>query len=89
MDTTQLIGIVASVGTGVSLLPQLIKIIREKKADHLSLGMMVVLLSGLILWVIYGYRIEDWIVIISNSVSLLLNLVTIALTIKYRKRNHQ
>ena len=31
MDKTQLIGIIAGICTGISLLPQLIKIIREKK----------------------------------------------------------
>lgn len=85
MDITQLIGIVASIGTGISLLPQLITLTKEKKAERISLGMMGVLLSGLILWVIYGIRKEDWIIIISNSVSLLLNLTIIVLTLKYKR----
>ncbi len=52
MDTTQLIGIAASVGTGLYLLPQLIKLFKEKKAEQLSVGMMAVLLGGLILWIV-------------------------------------
>ena len=35
-DQTQLIGIIAGICTGVSLLPQLIKIIKDKKADDIS-----------------------------------------------------
>lgn len=85
MDITQLIGIGASVGTGISLLPQLIKIVKEKKSEHLSMVMMAVLLSGLILWVIYGVRKEDWIIIISNAVSILLNLTIMVLSIKYKQ----
>ena len=85
MDTTQLIGIGASIGTGISLLPQLIKLVKEKKAENVSMGMMLVLLSGLILWVIYGIRKEDWIIITSNAVSLLLNATIILLSLKYKR----
>ncbi|WP_276485603.1 SemiSWEET family sugar transporter [Paraflavitalea pollutisoli] len=88
MDITQLIGIGASIGTGISLLPQLIKIIREKKAEQLSMGMMAVLLTGLILWIIYGVSKDDWIIILSNAVSLLLNVAIILLSIKYKKESH-
>ncbi len=84
MDSTQLIGIGASIGTGFSLLPQLIKLIKEKKAEDLSMGMMGVLLTGLLLWVIYGIHKEDWIIIVSNAVSLILNLSIIVLSFKYK-----
>ncbi len=84
MDLTQIIGIGASIGTGLSLFPQLLKLIKEKKAEDLSMGMMAVLLTGLALWVVYGIRKEDWIIIISNGVSLTLNITIIALSLKYR-----
>ncbi|MGN6416378.1 MAG: SemiSWEET family sugar transporter [Pseudobacter sp.] len=84
MEMEQIIGIVASICTGVSLLPQLIKIIKEKKADHLSLGMMMVLLGGYILWITYGFFKSDLIIIISNIVSLLLNIATIVMSLKYK-----
>jgi MtN3 and saliva related transmembrane protein len=86
METTQLIGIGASIGTGISLLPQLIKIIREKKAENVSLPMLGVLFAGLVLWVIYGIMKEDWIIIISNAVSMILNACTAILSIRYKKK---
>lgn len=85
MDITQLIGIGASVGTGVSLLPQLIKLMKEKQAEHLSFLTMGVLLAGLILWVIYGSLKNDPIIIISNGVSIFLNVWIMVLSIKYKK----
>lgn len=87
METEQIIGILASICTGVSLLPQLVKILKEKKADHISLGMMGVLLSGLILWVIYGCFKSDLIIILSNATSLLLNISTIIASLKYKTHN--
>lgn len=86
MDNTQLIGIAASVGTGIALLPQLIKLVKEKKAENVSIGMMLVLLTGLVLWVIYGIRKQDWIIIISNGFSTLLNLTILFLSYLYKKR---
>ena len=86
MDITQLTGIGASIGTGISLLPQLIKLMREKKAEHLSFVMMSVLLAGLILWVIYGFMKEGPIIIISNSVSIFLNVWIMVLSTRYKQR---
>lgn len=86
MDTMQLIGIGASIGTGISLLPQLLKVVREKKAESVSLPMLSVLFAGLVLWVIYGIMKEDWIIIISNAVSMILNACTAVLSIKYKQK---
>ncbi|QEC43197.1 SemiSWEET family sugar transporter [Pseudobacter ginsenosidimutans] len=88
MDITQITGIAASVGTGLYLLPQLVKLFKEKKAEQLSIGMMAVLLVGLILWILYGIQKKDMIIIISNAVSLGLNIAIIALTIKYSRKTH-
>src|SRR5687768_8820399 len=51
---TQYIGILSGTLTSLSLLPQLIKIIRERKAEGVSLGMFIVLLLGLGGWIWYG-----------------------------------
>ena len=85
-DKIQLIGIIAGIFTGISLLPQLIKIIREKKADDISWVMLFVLLAGLACWVWYGTLKEDYPIIITNSFSFLVNLAIIFLTIRFKKK---
>lgn len=82
-DTTTLIGIAASVCTGAALLPQLIKICKEKKCSVSPL-MLGVLFSGNALWVWYGIRKEDMIIIISNSFSILINLSLSMLWVRFR-----
>ena len=67
MNTTQWFGIAAGIMTAVSMLPQLIKIIKEKKADDVSVLMLLVLIIGLGLWVVYGFLRDDWPLIITNS----------------------
>ena len=83
MNTTQWFGIAAGVMTAVSMLPQLIKIIKEKKADDVSVIMLMVLIIGLGLWVVYGFLREDWPLIVTNSFSFLLNLVVLMLRIRF------
>ncbi len=86
MDLTTVIGILASIFTSSCLLPQLIKIIREKKAENISLGMLIAMLTGIALWIYYGFLKDDWIIIISNSFSLLINITTTLLSIKYKTK---
>ena len=81
---SQYVGIAAGILTAVSLLPQLIKIIKEKKANSISFGMLAVLLAGLCVWIVYGVLKKDYPIIVTNSFSLLTNIVMVVLTIKYK-----
>ena len=84
MNLITIIGILASIGTGTSLVPQLLKIIREKKAEGVAVGMLTVLIVGNGLWVYYGVLKEDWIIIISNSCSVAMNLAIMMLKFIYK-----
>lgn len=85
MDVTTIVGVIASVGTGISSLPQLVKIIKEKKVEGFSFVMLTILCMGLSCWVVYGILKEDRILIISNGFSLLVNLMIAILGLKYKK----
>ena len=85
MNWTQIIGLAAGILTASSLLPQVIKTLREKKAEDVSLIMLFVLQAGLVLWIVYGIKREDLPIIATNSFSLLVNIVMVILRIKYRK----
>ncbi|HEY5748631.1 MAG TPA: SemiSWEET family transporter [Chryseolinea sp.] len=85
MDKTTIIGVGASVLTSTSLIPQLSKLIREKKADDISVTMLLVLFGGLGLWIYYGILKDDLIIIISNTFALIVNLATVVLTFVYKR----
>ncbi len=87
LDLTQVVGIVAGICTAISLLPQLLKIIRNKKADDISLFYLIILLCGLSLWIWYGILRDDVPIIATNSFSLLLNITIIILGIRYKRRS--
>jgi MtN3 and saliva related transmembrane protein len=86
MDWTQAIGLFAGICTSSSLLPQLVKTIKEKKAEEISKLMLFVLLTGVAGWVVYGFLRDDMPIIITNSFSLLLNIILIVLRFKYSRK---
>lgn len=85
MNWTQIVGLVAGTLTSTSLIPQLIKTIREKKAEDVSIGMLLVLMFGVATWVVYGVLRDDMPIIITNSLSLLLNITMLFLRFKYNR----
>ena len=85
----EILGLIAGVLTAGSMLPQLVKIIKEKKANDLSLGMLAVLNTGMCLWIYYGVLREDWPIIVTNSFSLLLNFAVVIFSIKYKQKDSE
>ncbi len=84
MSMEQIVGISAGAFTSISLLPQLVKILKEKKAQDISLFYLFILLTGLGLWIWYGFLKEDLPIIITNMISALLNLATFFAGMKYK-----
>src|SRR5215216_3037245 len=86
MNWTQMIGLAAGILTASSLIPQVVKTLKEKKAEDVSLLMLFVLQSGLILWIVYGLKKNDLPIIATNCFSLLVNITMVVLRIKYRRK---
>jgi len=84
IDITSYVGIGAGIFTSVSMLPQLFKIIKEKKAENISYAMLFILLTGLACWIWYGILKSDYPIIISNCFSFLVNLFIIFFSAKYK-----
>lgn len=86
MELSTFIGVAAGICTSVSLLPQLIKIIKEHSADDISYVMLIVLLAGLLLWICYGIMKKDYPIIITNSFSFLVNSLIIFFAARYKNK---
>lgn len=80
------IGIAAGILTSCSLLPPLIKLIRDKKPEEVPIGMLLVLVGGLALWTYYGILKSDWPIIVTNCFSLIQNITMITLRQIYKNR---
>ncbi len=79
------IGILATIFAVSSTLPQIIKALKSKKTDDISIWLIMALITGLGLWVIYGLAKRDIILIGGNSIAVVLNSIMIYLKIKYSR----
>ncbi len=86
MKIETLIGIAASACTAASLIPQLVKVVKDKKAESISLLMLLILFIGIGLWIYYGVLKNDLIIIISNSFSFLINITLAIFSLKYKEK---
>jgi MtN3 and saliva related transmembrane protein len=62
------IGVCAALLTSLSYIPQVRKAWPRGSTKDLSLHMLVVLTSGLLLWIGYGVLKGDWVIVAANSV---------------------
>ena len=85
MDSITIIGIGASVLTATSLVPQFVKLLRERNSDQVSILMLTILLGGLAMWIFYGILKKDWIIVVSNVFAALINIATFMLTLLFRR----
>lgn len=82
-------GMIAGVLTAASLLPQLIKMLKENKYEAVSPWALLILLMGLALWIIYGFFKNDIPILVTNSISFLINLVMVILRFNYKRKKHK
>ena len=82
----ELIGSSAAVLTMFGFVPQIIKIYKTKSVADVSLVMLLQFCLGMFLWLLYGWHIQDNILIVANIVSFFSLLVAIGIFFKYRKR---
>ena len=81
---SEVIGYLAGFMATVAFLPQVAKTVRDRSVKDISLGMYVLFCAGVSLWLIYGFLISSWPVIISNLVTLVLSGTVLVLKIKHR-----
>ena len=86
MDVTTLVGLAAAFLTTASNVPQLKKCWDTGSAGDLSFKMLAILSGGVVLWLLYGFLKDDWVIILANVVTLL--LVAGLLWFKVREHRH-
>ena len=80
-----LIGIFATIFAVSSTVPQIIKGMKTKKMDDVSVWLILALIAGLSLWIVYGIAKGDIVITGGNSVGVSLNLILLLLKIKYSR----
>ena len=70
MTSTTLIGLAAATCTTIAFVPQALKAWRTRSTKDVSLSMFVLMVSGIVLWLIYGAILGDLPLIVANVVTL-------------------
>tara|TARA_Y100001978_G_C23289231_1_gene243984 strand:- start:199 stop:465 length:267 start_codon:yes stop_codon:yes gene_type:complete len=81
----QFFGYFAAALTTIAFLPQLIKTLKTKKADDVSLITLVMFLTGVLSWIIYGYKISSTPILMANIITFILNLLILIFKISFSK----
>ena len=78
-------GYFAAILTTAAFLPQLIKTLKTQKADDVSLITLIMFITGVICWIIYGYKISSIPILAANIVTFILNFSILISKIYYSK----
>ena len=79
-------GYFAAILTTLAFLPQLIKTLKTKKADDVSLITLIMFMTGVLSWIIYGYKISSNPILIANIITFVLNLLILIFKITFSKK---
>ena len=82
-------GYIAAILTTAAFLPQLIKTLKTRKADDVSLTTLIMFIIGVLSWIIYGYNISSTPILIANFITLILNLLILISKIYFSKNISQ
>lgn len=76
-------GYAAACLTTLAFLPQVIKTIKLKKTDEISLVMYILFCTGVLFWLIYGILVHDIPVLAANAVTLSLAVIILFFKLKF------
>ena len=82
-----LFGFLAAFLTTIAFLPQLYKTWQTKSAEDVSLIMLILFITGLIFWIIYGLKIHSIPILVANIITFIFNFSILILKLTYRNNN--
>ena len=80
-----IIGTIAGILVLSSFVPQIVKAYKTKKMSDVSVHLMILIASGMFLWVIYGFIRSDPVIIGTNATGFALNITLLTMKIRYAK----
>jgi len=79
-----MLGFTAGTLTTLAFVPQAIKSWKSKSTQDVSLAMFLVLCTGILLWLTYGFLINDTPLIVANGFSLLLTGSILIMKLRFK-----
>ena len=82
-----LFGFSAALLTTIAFIPQLYKTWQTQSAEDVSLIMLILFITGLICWIIYGLKIKSIPILVANIITFIFNFSILILKLTYRNNN--
>ena len=86
LNYIEIIGLCAAVLTTAAFLPQVYKTWKTKDVSSLSMPMLSMFLTGVVLWLIYGFLLESPALILANSITCISAFLLFYFKIKYQNK---
>ena len=83
----ELLGVFGGIIIVLSWIPQMIRIIKNKKAEDISVSFLIIILIGTVSLLLYSIWIKDLIYTLINLFAAIDVIIVIALSIYYRPRS--
>jgi MtN3 and saliva related transmembrane protein len=84
MSGTEILGLAAGTITSITFVPQVIRIWQTKSAKDLSLLMLLLLITGVLMWLTYGIIVKDTAIIYTNSMVLAMSLIMLYFKFRFK-----
>tara|TARA_B100001057_G_scaffold138985_1_gene138638 strand:+ start:667 stop:927 length:261 start_codon:yes stop_codon:yes gene_type:complete len=80
----EIIGMFAAILTTLAFVPQVLKVIKLKKTEDLSLSTYIIFTVGVGLWLVYGFLKNSISMILGNGITLILSFIILMYILKKR-----
>jgi MtN3 and saliva related transmembrane protein len=77
------LGTLAAFCTTVCWIPQVLKVLRDKRTEGISLLTQSIFTFGVALWAAYGVFLDDWPLLLANVTTLLLSLAILVSKLRF------
>ena len=84
MSTPEIIGYCAAILTTGSFVPQAWHTFSSRDVSGISLGMYSAFTVGVACWLVYGWLLGAWPVVIANAITLALAAAILVMKLRYR-----
>lgn len=82
----EIIGFTAGFLMAITMLPQIIKSLKTKSVEDISLLMLIIYVTSALLWMVYGILIRSLPVAITDGFAFCVSFTQLFIKIKYTKK---
>ena len=86
MNWIDLIGTLAACLTTASFLPQVWLSFKTRDVSGVSLGMYSLFTIGIAFWLVYGWLLRAWPIVVANAITLTFSLAIVWMKLRYGRQ---